>query len=187
MAYGSTPHVGLTPKKMAAALKVHKWHARNVSVRLVNSLHEPYQALPSASIGNGNITFAGKHHKVPDRQVAKTGKSSIFWLLSPSLSHASTITVEAITTIQTWKHGTNHWLLHSPPTVLKELGLVGVSSTLHVLVVCLPLYAIFLKGSYVIGRKAIPQLTTWYINFRREVDSCWIYEFIWSECIWITD
>ena len=62
MAYGSMPYVGMAPQKMAATLKVHKWHARNVSVRLVKGLHEPYQALPSASMGNGTITFAGEYH-----------------------------------------------------------------------------------------------------------------------------
>ena len=62
MAYGSTPYVGMAlKKKMAATLKVHKWHARNVSVRLVKGLHEPYQALPSASMGNGTIYFAGEY------------------------------------------------------------------------------------------------------------------------------
>ena len=48
-------------KKMATTLKVHKWHARNVCVRLVNGLHEPYQALSSASMGNRTVNFAGKH------------------------------------------------------------------------------------------------------------------------------
>ena len=71
----------MTPQKMAATLKVHKCHARNICVRLVNSLYEPSQALSSASIANKTINFAGKHAKVPDQQVAKTGKSSIFCLL----------------------------------------------------------------------------------------------------------
>ena len=61
MAYGSTPYVGMTPKKMAATIKVHKLHARNVYDRLVNGLYEPYQALPSASMSNGTVNFAGKH------------------------------------------------------------------------------------------------------------------------------
>ena len=56
MAYGSTPYVGMAPKKMAAAL------ARNIWVRLVKALHEPYQALPSVSMGNGTIKFAGEYH-----------------------------------------------------------------------------------------------------------------------------
>ena len=62
IAYGSTPYVGMTPNKMAATLKVHKWHARNVCIRLVNGLYEPYQALSSASMANKTINFAGKHH-----------------------------------------------------------------------------------------------------------------------------
>ena len=38
----------------------------------------------------------------------------------------------------------NHWVLHSPPIDLKELGLVGDFQNSHVLI-CLPLYAIFLN------------------------------------------
>ena len=64
MVYGSTPYVGMTPKKMAATLKVHKWHAQNVCVRLVKGLHEPYQALLSASMSNWTINFAGEHLNV---------------------------------------------------------------------------------------------------------------------------
>ena len=63
-----------------------------------------YRVLPWAT---GPLTLLESVTKVPDRQVAETGKSSIFWLLSvflsASLSHASMITVEAITTIQTRK------------------------------------------------------------------------------------
>jgi len=59
--------------------------------------------------------------KVPDRQVAKMGKPSIFWLLiSSSLNHASTIMAKGITTVQTWKNSTNHWVLHSPLIILNE-------------------------------------------------------------------
>jgi len=61
MAYGSTPYVGMTPPKNGGTLKVHKWHTWNVCVRLVKGLHEPYQALPSASMGNRIITFAGEY------------------------------------------------------------------------------------------------------------------------------
>ena len=62
MAYGSAPYVGMTPKKMAAALKVHKWHVRNVCVRLVYGLYEPYQYLSSTSMSNRTVNLAGKHH-----------------------------------------------------------------------------------------------------------------------------
>ena len=57
---------------------MHKWHAQNVCVRLVNGLYEPYQALLGASMAN----FAEKIAKVSDQKVAKMGKSSIFWLVS---------------------------------------------------------------------------------------------------------
>ena len=61
MAYGSTPYVEMTPKKMAATLKVHKWHAWTVCIRLVNSLYEPYQALSNASMANKTVNFDGKY------------------------------------------------------------------------------------------------------------------------------
>ena len=61
MAYGSTPYVGMAPKKMAATLKVHKWHARNVDVRLIKGFHEHYRALSSASMSNGTVRCAGEH------------------------------------------------------------------------------------------------------------------------------
>ena len=47
--------------KMAATIKVHKWHARNVYARLVKGLYKPYPALPSASMSNGTANFAGEH------------------------------------------------------------------------------------------------------------------------------
>ena len=50
------------PEKTAATLKVHKCYARNVCVRLVNGLYEPYQALLNASMANKTVNFAGKHH-----------------------------------------------------------------------------------------------------------------------------
>ena len=61
MAYGSTPYVGMVPKKVAATLKVRKWHAQNVHVRLVKSFHEHYQELSSAFMSNGIVKFAGEH------------------------------------------------------------------------------------------------------------------------------
>ena len=59
MAYGSTPYVGMTPKKNGGHIKSAQ--TRNVCVRLVNGLHEPYQALLSTSMGNGTVKFAGEH------------------------------------------------------------------------------------------------------------------------------
>ena len=61
MAYGSTPYVGMTPKKNGGHIESHKWHAQKVCDRSVNGLHEPYQALSSSSMGNRTINFAGKH------------------------------------------------------------------------------------------------------------------------------
>ena len=94
------PYVGMALKKMT--LRVHKWHAWNVCVRLVKGLHGPYRVLPWAT---GLLTSLKSITKVSDRQVTKTDNSFIFWLLSSSfvLSQASTIAAEAITTIQMWK------------------------------------------------------------------------------------
>ena len=56
---------------MAATLKVQKQHAPNVYVRLVNGLHEPYQAL-SFPWATGPLTLLESIAKVPDREVTKT-------------------------------------------------------------------------------------------------------------------
>ena len=77
-----------------------------------------YWVLPWAT---GLSTLLESIAKVPDRQVAKTSKSSIFWLLSfLILKPPSTITAKAITMVQTRKNSTNHWVLHSPLIVLNE-------------------------------------------------------------------
>ena len=68
-----------------------------------------YRVLPWAT---GPLTLLESIAKVPDQQVAKMGKSSIFWLLS-FLRHDSTIMAEAITMIQTQTSNINHWVLHS--------------------------------------------------------------------------
>ena len=46
---------------MAPTLKVHKLHARNVFVRLVKGLYEPYQALSSVFMSKKTVKFAGKY------------------------------------------------------------------------------------------------------------------------------
>ena len=63
----------------------------------------------------GPLTLLESIAKVPDRQVSKQANclSSDFLLSSVSLSHTSTITVEAITMIQMRKNGINHWVLYS--------------------------------------------------------------------------
>ena len=60
-----------------------------------------------------------------------------FFLLSVTVSQASTITAVAITTIQTRKNILNHWVLHSPPIDVKELGLVGDFQNSMCLYACL--------------------------------------------------
>ena len=144
MAYYHTPYVGKGPKKMASTLKVHKWHTRDVDVRLVKGFHEHYQALSSASMSNGPLDVLESIAEVPDQQVAKTGKLSIFWLsffifflLSVTVRQASTITTEAITTIQSQKNIINHGVLHWLPIACKELGMVGEFQTPMCLYACL--------------------------------------------------
>ena len=105
------------------------------------------------------------------------------WQLTRSLciwtwlnSHVSTITVEATITIQTWK---KKW--H------KSLGTALTTYRYHqvALQFCNMLYAIFLR------RLCHWQLTTCILHsisyFHREFDSCWIYKFISSERVWISD
>ena len=58
----------MTLKKMVATLKVHKWHTWNVCVRLVEVLHEPYQALLSASMSLNLLESIAEvdHHSIDD-------------------------------------------------------------------------------------------------------------------------
>ena len=131
----------------------------------------------------GPLTSLESIAKVPGWQVAKTGKSSIFWLLlsfflSSSLSHASTITVEAIKTIQTRKKGTNHWVYCT-----HHLSLSKNSDWLAVLPhSCTCMLATIRHFS---KRK----LRHWpeFRNWPRVYQLPWIYEFIWSERVWISN
>ena len=61
MAFGSTPYVGMVPKKNGGYIKSAQMTRSNVDAGLVNGLHEHYQALSSASMSNGTIKFAGEH------------------------------------------------------------------------------------------------------------------------------
>ena len=61
MAYGSTPYVGMTPKKNGRHIKSAQKHARNIFVRLVKGLYEPYQALSSVFMSKKTVKFAGKY------------------------------------------------------------------------------------------------------------------------------
>ena len=70
--------------------------------------------------------------------------SSFFLSSVRTVSQASTITAEAITTIQSRKNIINHWVLHLPLIGLKELRLVGDFQKSHVLI-SLSSYAIFLN------------------------------------------
>ena len=78
MVYGSTPYVGMTLKKNHGHIKSAQMTHSKCCVRLVNGLHEQYQALPSPPWATGPLTLLESIAKVPDRQVAKTGKLSIF-------------------------------------------------------------------------------------------------------------
>ena len=77
----------------------------------------------------GPLTLPESIADVPVQRVAKTGKSSNFWLLSSSFFHsvtvsqASTMTAEAITTIQMPKSSINHRVVHSLLIVIVELEL----------------------------------------------------------------
>ena len=78
MAYGSTPYVGMTPKKNGGLIKSAQMTRSKCLHRLVNCLHEPYQALSSTSMGNRTVNLLESIAKVPDRQSLKRAESSIF-------------------------------------------------------------------------------------------------------------
>ena len=78
MAYGSTPYVGMTPKKNGGHIKSAQMTRSKCLHRSVNGFHEPYQALSSTSMGNRAVNLLESIAKVPDRQSLKRAKSSIF-------------------------------------------------------------------------------------------------------------
>ena len=78
MAYGSTPYVGMTPKKNSGHIKSAQMTRSKCLHRSVNGFHEPYQALSSTSMGNRTVNLLESIAKVPDRQSLKRAKSSIF-------------------------------------------------------------------------------------------------------------
>ena len=82
MAYGSTPYVGMTPKKNGGHIKSAQMTRSKCLHRSVNGLHEPYQALSSTSMGNRTINLLESIAKVPDRQSLKRAKSSTDFFLS---------------------------------------------------------------------------------------------------------
>ena len=78
-----------------------------------------YRVLPWAT---GPLTLLESIAKVPDGQVAKTGKSSTDFIPS-FVHHDSTITAEAILIIQMLKNSINHWVLYPILIVILELKL----------------------------------------------------------------
>ena len=134
-----------------------------------------YQVLLWAT---GPLNLLESIAKVPDWQIAKTGKSSIFWLLSSFFHHDSTITAEAITTIQMQKNSINHWVLYSPLIALKkkELKLVSDSQVIPCLCwykhFCLNIIFIAIASTAVQLNMCSCHAAVVYFYFRREVDSC---------------
>ena len=150
MAYGGTPDVGMAPKKNGSHIKSAQM-TRSKCLRYISqwppwAIIRHYRVLPWAA---GPLTSLESIAKVPDRQVAKTGKSSTDFLLSSvsvTVSQASTITAEAIT-IQTRKNGINHWVLHSLLIVILALELF-FSDSQALWCQYLVLYAILLEWHY---------------------------------------
>ena len=101
---------------MPATLKVHKLQTKNVCVRLVKGLHEPYQVLPWTT-----RPLPERFTEVADWQEAKLRKSSIFWLLSFCFK---LLAKKWLKLLQWFKHSVSHKVLHLP---LKGQELVGDS------------------------------------------------------------
>ena len=139
---------------MAATLKVHKSHAWNVCVRLVKGLHEPYPALPCASMDNGTVNFAGEHRW--STKLASCRNGQIVYLLTSfflSFRHSSAITVEAIKPNKTRKTSIIHWVLHSLLIVILALELF-FSDSQALWCQYLVLYAFnIIHSTYAPGRK----------------------------------
>jgi len=87
-------------KKMPATLKVHKLQTKNVCIRLVKGLHEPYQSFPW-TMGPLLERFA----EVADWQEAKLSKLFIFRLLSFCFNQASK---KWLKLLQWFRHSISH-------------------------------------------------------------------------------
>ena len=118
MAYG-TPYVRMALKKLVVTIgsaQMTHLSSWTVCIRLAKGLHEPirhYRVLPWAM---RPLTLPECMAKVIDWEVTKTGKSSIFFLLSSLsvyINQASTIMAKAIRTIRTPQNSIKHWVLDS--------------------------------------------------------------------------
>ena len=87
MAYGSTPYVGMTPKKNGDHIESAQMTRSKCLHRSVNGFHEPYQALSSTSMVNRTVNLLESIAKVPRPAIAKTGQ--IVYLLTSSSSSSS--------------------------------------------------------------------------------------------------
>ena len=115
MEYGSTPYIGMVPKKMAVPLYVYKVICSKLCPRL---RHKLLWTIPRVFTTVTRLLPMTKSiAEVPNRQVPKLSKchnSSFF------SDHSTTMT-EAITIIQTRRSATGSGLLHLHHSVLKQI------------------------------------------------------------------
>ena len=72
MAYGSTPYVGMVPKKNGSHIKIAQMTCWKCRCKASISTIRHYR------VAMGPLSLLENIAEVPDQQVTKTGKSSIF-------------------------------------------------------------------------------------------------------------
>ena len=120
MEYGSTPYIGMAPKKWLPHCMCTKWYVQNSALDLVISFCGLYTCHSRVfSTVTRLLTLTESIAEVPNRQVAKLANRS-FLLSSFFWDHSTTMT-EAITIIQKRRSATGSGLLHPHHSVLKQI------------------------------------------------------------------
>ena len=115
MEYGSTPYIGMAPKKMAAPFCMcTKWDVQTSALDLAKSFCGPYLSFSNVFYSNKTVNA---DREVPNRQVAKPANR----LSSSFFREDSTTMTEAITMIQTRRSATGSGLLHPHHSALKQI------------------------------------------------------------------
>ena len=126
MEYGSTPYIGMAPKKMAAHCMCTKWYVQNSALDIVISFYGPYLSFSSVFISNKTLSVAGEHRW--KYHISKSLNEQIVYFFLSFFSNATTILTEAITMIQTRRSSNSSGVLHPHHGVLKQIKLFSSDS-----------------------------------------------------------
>ena len=160
---------------MAATLKVHKWHTQNVCIRLVKVLHITHYRV--FLFATGPLTSLKSITKVPDLQVTKTGKSSLFWplLLSDYLQQLRLKPSSANKQHQSLGIALTTYLYHGTWIILQWFS----STPMLILVLYTILLTLWVRCSYsyIYAHAFLPLIAMCIYIYARNTNkllSCWV-------------